>query len=82
MLTALGGLARPGRKDWRRVYVLGPDPNRGSPNQGEDRSQACRTGRDREAFGFKSIQQYTRGDNQWPAISRLGAMLGETTYPS
>jgi hypothetical protein len=23
-------------------------------------------GRDREAFGFESIQQYTRGDNQWP----------------
>jgi hypothetical protein len=23
-------------------------------------------GRDRDAFGFESIQQYSRGDNQWP----------------
>jgi hypothetical protein len=23
-------------------------------------------GRDRSAFGFDSIQQYSRGDNQWP----------------
>ena len=23
-------------------------------------------GRDADAFGFESIQQYTRGDNQWP----------------
>ena len=23
-------------------------------------------GRDADAFGFESIQQYSRGDNQWP----------------
>jgi len=23
-------------------------------------------GRDKDAFGFESIQQYSRGDNQWP----------------
>ena len=23
-------------------------------------------GRDHSAFGFESIQQYSRGDNQWP----------------
>jgi probable F420-dependent oxidoreductase len=29
-------------------------------------TQLTALGRDRDAFGFESIQQYNRGDNQWP----------------
>ena len=29
-------------------------------------AKLAKLGRDADAFGFESIQQYTRGDNQWP----------------
>ena len=29
-------------------------------------AQLRKLGRDTDAFGFESIQQYSRGDNQWP----------------
>ena len=29
-------------------------------------AKLCELGRDADAFGFESIQQYSRGDNQWP----------------
>jgi hypothetical protein len=39
-------------------------------------------GRDADAFGFESIQQYSRGATNGLAISRRGAKLGGATYPS
>ena len=39
-------------------------------------------GRDADAFGFESIQQYSAGTTNGLAISRRGAKLGGATYPS
>jgi len=79
-----GGFQRGRITDRRRGLGTGlcsrAGPNRGGSNQGEDRSQACRTGEDREAFGFESIQQYTRGDNQWPGDIAAWRDAGGATY--
>ena len=39
-------------------------------------------GRDADAFGFESIQQYSRGTTNGLAILRRGARLGGATYLS
>ena len=39
-------------------------------------------GRDADAFGFESIQQYSRGDNQWPGDIAAWREAGGATYLS
>jgi hypothetical protein len=36
------------------------------PKRSKFAAKLLELGRDADAFGFESIQQYSRGDNQWP----------------
>jgi hypothetical protein len=41
-------------------------PANGCARNGNCSTKLRQLGRDANAFGFESIQQYSRGDNQWP----------------
>ena len=83
----LGGFSeaalRPGGQDRGRIPVLGPDSNRGDPNQGEDRGQAASSSEGMPMHSASSSSSNTAaGTTNGLAILRRGARLGGATYLS